>query len=79
MSTSSAVGSDLERVAVELREGDRFLLTTHEGPDGDALGSLLALHHLLGQMGKDSEMFLAAKELPLPLEYRFLPLTDVFH
>ena len=24
-------------------------------------------------------MFLAAKEFPLPLEYRFLPLTDVFH
>ena len=24
---------------------DRFLLTTHEGPDGDALGSLLAMHH----------------------------------
>ena len=23
---------------------DRFLLTTHEGPDGDALGSLLAMH-----------------------------------
>jgi phosphoesterase RecJ-like protein len=79
VSTSSAVGSDVERIAAELREGDRFLLTTHEGPDGDALGSLLALHHLLGQMGKDSVMFLAAKEFPLPLEYRFLPLTDVFH
>jgi phosphoesterase RecJ-like protein len=24
-------------------------------------------------------MFLAAKEFPLPVEYRFLPLTDVFH
>ena len=69
----------LERVAAELRDNDRFLLTTHEGPDGDALGSLLALHQLLGQLGKDSVMFLAAKEFPLPLEYRFLPLTDVFH
>jgi bifunctional oligoribonuclease and PAP phosphatase NrnA len=74
-----ATATDLERVAAELRQGDRFLLTTHEGPDGDALGSLLALHQLLGQMGKDSVMFLAAKEFPLPLEYRFLPLTDVFH
>ena len=73
------MASDLERVAAELRDGDRFLITTHEGPDGDALGSLLALHQLLGQMGKDSVMFLAAKEFPLPLEYRFLPLTDVFH
>ena len=74
-----ATASDLERVAEELRDGDRFLLTTHEGPDGDALGSLLAFHQLLGALGKDSVMFLAAKEFPLPVEYRFLPLTDVFH
>ena len=26
---------------------ERFLLTTHESPDGDALGSLLAMHHIL--------------------------------
>jgi bifunctional oligoribonuclease and PAP phosphatase NrnA len=66
-------------VAQELRSGDRFLLTTHEGPDGDALGSLLATHKLLQQLGKDSVMFLAAKEFPLPVEYRFLPLEEVFH
>ena len=77
--SAPATKSDLERAAAELRDNDRFLLTTHEGPDGDALGSLLALHQLLGQLGKDSVMFLAAKEFPLPLEYRFLPLTDVFH
>ena len=35
-----------------------FLLTAHEGPDGDALGSLLGMHHLLTQLGKDSVMFL---------------------
>ncbi len=69
----------LAEVAQALRSGERFLLTTHEGPDGDALGSLLALHHILEQIGKDSVMFLAAKEFPLPVEYRFLPLTDVFH
>ncbi len=68
-----------EQVAAALSSGDRFLLTTHEGPDGDALGSLLGLHHLLIQMGKDSVMFLAAKEFPLPIEYRFLPLEEVFH
>jgi phosphoesterase RecJ-like protein len=66
-------------VAEALRAGDRFLLTTHEGPDGDALGSLLAMHHVLKQLGKDSVMFLAAKEFPLPVEYRFLPLEEVFH
>src|SRR5215211_9172066 len=69
----------LTDVAEELRAGDRFLLTTHEGPDGDALGSLLATHKILEALGKDSVMFLAAKEFPLPVEYRFLPLEEVFH
>jgi bifunctional oligoribonuclease and PAP phosphatase NrnA len=69
----------IERLAAEIRDRDRFLLTAHEGPDGDALGSLLGMHHLLAQLGKDSVMFLAAKEFPLPIEYRFLPLEEVFH
>jgi phosphoesterase RecJ-like protein len=73
------VKEDLEKVAEELRKGDRFLLTTHENPDGDALGSLLAMHQILGALGKDSVMFLASKEFPLPVEYRFLPLEEVFH
>jgi phosphoesterase RecJ-like protein len=71
--------SDLDLVAEELRSGERFLLTTHENPDGDALGSLLATHRILETLGKDSVMFLAAKEFPLPVEYRFLPLEEVFH
>lgn len=69
----------IEQVAAELRSRQRFLLTAHEGPDGDALGSLLGLHHLLTQLGKDSVMFMAAKEFPLPIEYRFLALEEVFH
>jgi phosphoesterase RecJ-like protein len=71
--------SDIDRVADAIRAGDRFLLTTHENPDGDALGSLLATHQILEALGKDSVMFLAAKEFPLPVEYRFLPLEEVFH
>jgi phosphoesterase RecJ-like protein len=76
---AETLATDLERVAEELRTGNRFLLTTHENPDGDALGSLLAMHHILRALGKDSVMFLAAKEFPLPVEYRFLPLEEVFH
>jgi bifunctional oligoribonuclease and PAP phosphatase NrnA len=77
--SEALLSTDMEAVAAELRGADRFLLTTHEGPDGDALGSLLAMHQLLLQLGKDSVMFLAAKEFPLPIEYRFLPLEEVFH
>jgi phosphoesterase RecJ-like protein len=75
----AATVAALEQVAYELRNRDRFLLTTHEGPDGDALGSLLGMQDLLQALGKDSVMFLAAKEFPLPIEYRFLPLAEVFH
>jgi len=76
---ADATVARIENVVAELRTRDRFLLTAHEGPDGDALGSLLGMHHLLGQLGKDSVMFMAAKEFPLPVEYRFLPLEEVFH
>ena len=69
----------LAEMVAAIRDGDRFLLTAHEGPDGDALGSLLAMHAILEQLGKDSVMFLASKEFPLPIEYRFLPLEEVFH
>jgi phosphoesterase RecJ-like protein len=78
-SMADVAASNLERVSAELRARDRFLLTAHEGPDGDALGSLLGLHKVLTQLGKDSVMFMAAKEFPLPIEYRFLPLEEVFH
>lgn len=73
------VKGSLEEIAALIREEQKFLLTTHEGPDGDALGSLLGTHYLLRSLGKDSVMFLAAKEFPLPIEYRHLPLEDVFH
>jgi len=82
MSAGAGAGvatAGLAQVAEEIRGRQRFLLTAHEGPDGDALGSLLGMHHLLAQLGKDSVMFMAAKEFPLPVEYRFLPLEEVFH
>jgi phosphoesterase RecJ-like protein len=55
----------------EIREGERFILITHEHPDGDALGSLVAMHGVLQALGKDSVMYMAADEFPLPSEYRF--------
>ena len=59
---------------MELRAADKLLLTTHENPDGDALGSLLAMHGILTQLGKDSVMYMSPDEFPLPWEYRGLPL-----
>ena len=68
-----------EQVLHELREGEKFLLTTHENPDGDALGSLVAMDLVLRSLGKDTVMFLSAEEFPLPYEYRDLPLGSVNH
>jgi phosphoesterase RecJ-like protein len=68
-----------EQVLHELREGEKFLLTTHENPDGDALGSLVAMNEILRALDKDTVMFLSAEEFPLPYEYRDLPLGSVSH
>ena len=44
----------LNRVAAFLKENDDFLLLTHKHPDGDCLGSALALSHTLEKLGKRS-------------------------
>ena len=66
-----------EKILRELRDADRFILVTHENPDGDALGSLVAMNEILGRLGKDSLMFMAADEFPLPYEYRFFLLDGL--
>jgi phosphoesterase RecJ-like protein len=67
---------DMAAVVAALRENDRFLVASHENPDGDALGSLLATHLALEQLGKESVMFVPGPA-PLPGEYTFLALDDV--
>jgi phosphoesterase RecJ-like protein len=67
---------DMAAVVAALRDNDRFLVASHENPDGDALGSLLATHLALRRLGKDSVMF-EPGEAPLPGEYTFLPLDAV--
>ncbi|MDQ3587011.1 MAG: bifunctional oligoribonuclease/PAP phosphatase NrnA [Actinomycetota bacterium] len=62
--------TEADEVVAELRQAAKLLLTTHENPDGDALGSLLAMHWVLEQIGKDSVMFMSPDEFPLPYEYR---------
>ncbi len=59
-------GATRELVLERIREDPRFVLATHENPDGDALGSLVAMQGLLGALGKDSVMFISPDDLPLP-------------
>ena len=68
--------ADLKATADALRQHGRFLVVTHENPDGDALGSLLAATLALRQIGKDVVMYLPGKT-PLPREYAFMPLAEL--
>jgi phosphoesterase RecJ-like protein len=68
--------TDPAAAADALRTHERFLVTTHEAPDGDALGSMLAMQLALESLGKDSVMFLTG-DVPLPREYQFMPLGSL--
>jgi bifunctional oligoribonuclease and PAP phosphatase NrnA len=68
--------TDLQAVAETLRAHDRFLVVTHENPDGDALGSLLAMTLALRSLGKDTEMLLCGQG-PVPREYAFMQLDGL--
>ena len=61
----------------ELRGAERFLLATHENPDGDALGSLAAMQLVLAALGKDAVAYMAPDEFPLPYEYRFIQVENL--
>jgi phosphoesterase RecJ-like protein len=68
--------AELADVAAAIRGHDRFLVTTHENPDGDALGSLLAMTLALRELGKDAEMYLFG-EVPIPNEYEFMEFAGI--
>ena len=53
-----------------LRQGERFMVCSHSHPDGDAVGSMLALGMLLKQMGKRADLVTADR---IPAVYRSLP------
>jgi phosphoesterase RecJ-like protein len=76
MSSPQTTASDLTAVVDAILGHERFTLTTHENPDGDALGSLLAAKLAFDRLGKDSVMVLHS-DAPLPGEYRFMPLAQL--
>jgi len=60
-----------------IERSQRFLLATHENPDGDALGSLAGMQLVLGALGKDSVAYMSPDEFPLPYEYTFLQVENL--
>ncbi|MGC9157499.1 MAG: DHH family phosphoesterase [Terracidiphilus sp.] len=63
----------MERILQILRQGERFLVCSHSRPDGDAVGSMLAMGILLDQMGKHADLVAADR---VPGVYRGLPGSE---
>lgn len=63
----------LEEVRTLIQENERFFITTHEGPDGDALGSQIALGRFLEKLGKTVAM-VNTDDLPYSLDW--MPCSD---
>lgn len=57
-----------------VKEQDDFFIATHINPEGDALGSSIALHLALQAIGKRSVVF---NRDSVPPTYQFLPKCDV--
>ena len=75
--TTNGNRSERDQVLHELREASKLVVVTHENPDGDALGSLIAMQGILTAIGKDSLMFIAEREFPLPEEYDWFALDGL--
>ncbi|HEX6504534.1 MAG TPA: bifunctional oligoribonuclease/PAP phosphatase NrnA [Terriglobales bacterium] len=60
-------------VLKQIERRERFVLTSHARPDGDAVGSVLACSQILRAMGKEAQVVLADG---VPRIYRPLPFTD---
>jgi len=64
---------DLARVLQEIEQRRHFLVTSHARPDGDAIGSTLALAQVLRKMNKNAEVVLSDS---VPVIYQPLPFSD---
>ena len=57
-----------------ISEAETILLTMHENPDGDGLGSATAMYHYLKEVDKECRIIQVSK---LPLEYHYLNAGDI--
>ncbi|MBI5064450.1 MAG: DHH family phosphoesterase, partial [Desulfatitalea sp.] len=60
----------MQTIIEQLERHQHFIVASHAHPDGDAIGSLLAMGLALRAMGKDVLLY---NESPIPAVYRFLP------
>ena len=77
MSTADVAADARRAVLQSLRTDERFVTVTHEHPDGDAIGSLVAATRMLQAMGKDVVAVVSPDDLPLSREYAALATVDL--
>ena len=65
-----------EALLAKIRQGNRFLLTSHVSPDGDSIGSALGLARILRGMGKGAVIWCRDT---VPAVYGLLPGVDRIH
>jgi phosphoesterase RecJ-like protein len=63
----------MDEIILQLKKSRRLLVASHSNPDGDAIGSLLAMGATLEVLGKETVLY---NESPMPAVYRFLPTVE---
>jgi phosphoesterase RecJ-like protein len=63
----------MDQIISHIKEANHILLASHADPDGDAVGSLLALGIAIGRRGQKTTIYNAS---PIPAVYRFLPSVE---
>lgn len=62
----------LDNILEEIKKADKIAILTHENPDGDAIGSSLALKLALKQIGKEADVIIPE----FPKAFEFLPAAN---
>lgn len=75
MTVTDNTNCTIEEMAERMREADNFVICGHVSPDGDCIGSQLALLHSLKALGKHAVATLA-KDEAIPIDLSFMPGID---
>ena len=63
----------MEKIIAQINNSSHLLITSHAEPDGDAVGSLIALGLAIGKLDVKTTLY---NESPIPAVYRFLPSVE---
>ena len=62
----------LDEIVKEIKQAEKVVILTHESPDGDAIGSSLAVKLMLKELNKQADVIIPE----YPRMFRFLPSAD---